>query len=122
MKNPFSLTSNQTGSAHCLGPADACRCDHHRVTSISTSNTELQISTRMPVIKSLLRRGRGTEFGAQLLEENIACPAGFSISTVGDIEVDTPSLWMNASASKPSDTNRDFYYPSGYSAGELTPI
>jgi hypothetical protein len=119
MKNPFSLTSNQTGSAIVLVLLMLAIAIIIGVTSISTSNTELQISTQDARHKiAFYAADGGTEFGAQLLEENIACPAGFSISTVGDIEVDTPSLWMNASASKPSDTNRDFYYPSGYSAGE----
>jgi len=119
MKNPFSLTSNQSGSAIVLVLLMLAVAIIIGVTSISTSNTELQISTQDARHKiAFYAADGGTEFGAQLLEENIACPAGFSISTVGDIEVDTPSLWMNASALKPSDTNRDFYHPSGYSAGE----
>jgi len=119
MRNPSSSISNQNGAAIVLVLLMLAAAIIIGVTSISTSNTELQISTQDARHKiAFYAADGGTEFGAELLEQNIACPGGFPISTVGEIEVGTPNLWMNASAAKPSDTNRDFYFPTGYSAGE----
>jgi hypothetical protein len=55
---------------------------------------------------------------AELLEQNVNCAAGFTNSTIGSVAVDVPDFWLNLSASKPGDTNRDFYFPSGYNPGE----
>jgi hypothetical protein len=119
MKNLISPVSNQRGAAIVLVLIMLAAAIIIGVTSISTSNTELQSATQEVRHKvAFYAADGGTEFGAEVLEQNIACPGGFSISTVGDIDVDNASLWMNASATKPSDTSRDFYYPSGYSAGE----
>lgn len=119
MKNLFSPVSNQRGAAIVLVLIMLAAAIIIGVTSISTSNTELQSATQDVRHKvAFYAADGGTEFGAEVLEQNIACPGGFSVSTVGDIDVDNTSLWMNASATKPSDASRDFYFPSGYSAGE----
>ena len=119
MKNLISPVSNQTGAAIVLVLIMLAAAIIIGVTSISTSNTELQSATQDVRHKiAFYAADGGTEVAAEVLEQNIACPGGFSVSTVGDIDVDTPNLWMNASASKPSDTNRDFSYPSGYVDGE----
>ena len=119
MKNLISSLSNQTGSAIVLVLLLLAASIIIGVTSISTSNTELQISTQDARHKiAFYAADGGTDYGAELVEQNIACPGGFSTATIGNLEVGNPSLWMNASATKPSDTNRDLYFPSGYSAGE----
>jgi hypothetical protein len=119
MKSFKSALSNQTGAAIVLVLLMVAVAIIIGVTAISTSNTELQIATQDVRHKmAFYAADGGTEYGAQILEENIACPGGFSVSTIGNLEVDNPTLWMNASATKPSDTNRDFYFPSGYTAGE----
>ena len=119
MKSYKSALSNQTGAAIVLVLLMVAVAIIIGVTAISTSNTELQIATQDVRHKmAFYAADGGTEYGAQILEENIACPGGFSVSTIGNLEVDSPTLWMNASATKPSDTNRDFYFPSGYTAGE----
>jgi hypothetical protein len=119
MKNLTSQLSNQTGAAIVLVLLILATAIIIGVTAISTSNTDLQIATQDARHKiAFYAADGGTEYGAELVEQNIACPGGFSTSTVGHLEVDNASLWMNASASFPSDTSRDFYFPSGYSAGE----
>lgn len=118
MKSLKSALSNQTGAAIVLVLLMVAVAIIIGVTAISTSNTELQIATQDVRHKmAFYAADGGTEYGAQILEENIACPGGFSVSTIGNLEVDNPTLWMNASATKPSDANRDFYFPSGYTAG-----
>ena len=119
MKSFKSALSNQTGAAIVLVLLMVAVAIIIGVTAISTSNTELKIATQDVRHKmAFYAADGGTEYGAQILEENIACPGGFSVSTIGNLEVDSPTLWMNASATKPSDANRDFYFPSGYTAGE----
>lgn len=118
MKSFKSALSNQTGAAIVLVLLMVAVAIIIGVTAISTSNTELQIATQDVRHKmAFYAADGGTEYGAQILEENIACPGGFSVSTIGNLEVGNPTLWMNASATKPSDANRDFYFPSGYTAG-----
>ena len=119
MKNLTSKLSNQTGAAIVLVLLILAAAIIIGVTAISTSNTELQIATQDARHKiAFYAADGGTDYGAELVEQNIACPGGFSTATIGNLEVGNPSLWMNASATKPDDTNRDFYFPSGYSAGE----
>ena len=119
MKSFKSALSNQTGAAIVLVLLMVAVAIIIGVAAISTRNTELKIATQDVRHKmAFYAADGGTEYGAQILEENIACPGGFSVSTIGNLEVDNPTLWMNASATKPSDTNRDFYFPSGYTAGE----
>jgi hypothetical protein len=119
MKNRQSLIDNQSGSAIVIALLILAVTIIIGTTAITTSNTELQIATQDARHKiAFYAADGGSEVGAEIVEQNIACPGGFSISTIGGLEVDNALLWMNASASKPSDTNRDFYFPSGYAAGE----
>jgi Tfp pilus assembly protein PilX len=89
------------------------------VTAISTSITEVKVSTHDVQHKvAFYAADGGTEFAAELLEQNISCGSDFPASPVGSIEVETANFWMNLSAAKASDSNRDFYFPSGYSSGQ----
>ena len=89
------------------------------VVAISTSNVELQIATSDSRHKIAFHEADGaTEFGAELLEQNISC-SGFQTSTqTGAVKVTSTNLWMNLSATKPTNTHRDFYFPSTYSNSE----
>jgi len=89
------------------------------VVSISTSNVELQIATTDARHKIAFHEADGaTEFGSELIEQNISC-SGFGILTdIGAVKVTSPDLWMNLAATKPSDANRDFYYPGTYSGSD----
>jgi Tfp pilus assembly protein PilX len=89
------------------------------VVSISTSNVELQISSSDARHKIAFHAADGaTEFGSELLEQNICCASGFQTSTIGAVEVPSTNFWMNLSATKPTDSNRDFYFPGTYSSSE----
>jgi hypothetical protein len=119
MEHQKSPLSNQTGAAIVMVLLVLAISILIGVTAISTSNTELQIATQDARHKiAFYAADGGTEYGAEIVEQNIACPGGFSSSTIGNLEVDNSLLWLNASASRPSDANRDFYFPTGYSAGE----
>ena len=89
------------------------------VSSMSTSTVELQVATHDARHKmAFFQADGGAEFAAELLEQNICCPGGFSSTTIGELEVETPALWMNSSSSLASDTNRDLYHPTTYAAGD----
>ena len=85
------------------------------ISSISTSNIEVQIATNDKVHKmAFYAADGGTELGTELLELNIACPSGFSTDdyVVNNITVVDADFWMQAVApgpvgSFPSDTERD---------------
>ena len=89
------------------------------VTSISTSTVDLQVATHDARHKmAFYQADGGSEFASELLEQNICCPGGFPSTTIGELEVVTPTLWMNTSASLASDSNRDVFHPTAYAAGE----
>ena len=87
------------------------------ISSISTSNMEVQISTNDKVHKmSFYAADGGSELGTELLELNIACPSGFSSDDLAipatDITVVDADFWMQTAAPAapgdfPSDTERD---------------
>lgn len=89
------------------------------ISDIYNSFTETNIAGQDVRYKlAFYRADGGTELAAELLEQNVNCAAGFTNSTIGNVTVDEPEFWLNVSASKPSDTNRDFYFPSGYNSGQ----
>ena len=85
------------------------------VSSISTSNMEVQIATNDKVHKmTFYAADGGSELGTELLELNIACPSGFSTDNyvVNNITVVDRDFWMQTTApglpgTFPSDAERD---------------
>ena len=90
------------------------------ISSISTSNIEVQIATNDKVHKmAFYAADGGTELGTELLELNIACASGFTtdnLSVTDDVTVVDGDFWMQNDEPKdgsdnvipyPSDTERD---------------
>lgn len=106
------------------------------------TTTELQIAGNDKVhTQTFYEADGGTEFAAEVLEQNIAClnfaanGGGSILQTDGDIVLDgnidiengSFQLWQNVigtysalggNPEYPSDALRDMYYPPGYVAGE----
>ena len=104
-----------------------------------TTTTELQIAGNDKVHKqTFYDADGGTEFAAEVLEQNIACVnfssagAGSTDISGGDIALDgniavssgSMQMWQNAighwssSPPYPSDTARDLWYPPVYASGD----
>ena len=84
------------------------------ISSISTSNMEVQIATNDKVHKmAFYAADGGSELGTELLELNIACASGFAsddLPITTDITVVDRDFWMQTVApvvDYPSDTERD---------------
>jgi hypothetical protein len=90
------------------------------ISSISTSNVEVQIATNDKVHKmAFYAADGGTELGTELLELNIACASGFTtdnLPVTDDITVVDRDFWMQNDEPKdgsnnvipyPSNTERD---------------
>ena len=90
------------------------------ISSISTSNMEVQIATNDKVHKmAFYAADGGSELGTELLELNIACASGFTtdnLPVTDDITVVDRDFWMQADEPKdgsdnvipyPSNTERD---------------
>jgi hypothetical protein len=89
------------------------------VVAISTSNVELQIATSDARHKIAFHEADGaTEFGSELVEQNISCSGFGTLTDIGALKVTSPDLWMNLAATKPSDANRDFYFPGTYTGND----
>jgi hypothetical protein len=93
-----------------------------------SSTTEIQIAGSDRVHKETFYAADGaTELAAELLEQNVACPTGFTGATKvrgGLIEVETLAFWQNTedSVQTPGDGGageqpRDFFLPTGYNVG-----
>ena len=84
------------------------------ISSISTSNIEVQIATNDKVHKmAFYAADGGSELGTELLELNIACASGFAsddLPITTDITAVDRDFWMQADKPNvdfPSDTERD---------------
>lgn len=119
------------------------------ITSTTTSNIELQIAGNDKVYKqTFYAADAGTEVGARMVEENLACPDGFTANVAADT-ADTPQVLAGsaiingqivvertsvadltprdfakteASPATISDATRDMYYPQNYNNGPHTNI
>lgn len=92
-----------------------------------SSTSESQIAGADRIHKETFYAADGsTEMAAELLEQNISCPAGFTNAVRGGlIAVNTLKFWYNTldSVETPGDGGagegpRDFYLPSGYTPGK----
>ena len=89
------------------------------ISSISTSNMEVQIATNDKVHKmAFYAADGGAELGTELLELNIACPSGFASDNlpINNVTVVDRDFWMQDDEPKdasdnvipyPSDTEHD---------------
>jgi len=87
------------------------------ISSISTSNIEVQIATNDKVHKmAFYAADGGSELGTELLELNIACASGFANDNlvINNVTVADKDFWMQGNIDKPadisdysSDTDRD---------------
>jgi hypothetical protein len=116
---PFTRLRNQDGGAIVFVLLILAVLMLVGVTSMSTSSVELQVATNDARHKiAFYQSDGGAQFAAELVEQSICCPGGFPTATVGSLNVVTPTLWMNSSATPASDTNRDIFYPSTYTGSE----
>ena len=89
------------------------------ISSISTSNMEVQIATNDKVHKmAFYAADGGAELGTELLELNIACPSGFANDNlqINNVNIVDKDFWMQDDEPKdasdniipyPSDTEHD---------------
>jgi hypothetical protein len=101
------------------------------ISGVSTSIFETKMAANEALHKqTFYQADGGTENAIGLLKHNINCISGFSsYSLDGDIALtdgtggtrDNKNLWvtnnLTSEIDMASDTDRDFYYPSGYTAG-----
>lgn len=94
---------------------------------VQSSTTEVQVAGNDRLYKETFYAADGvTELAAELLEQDIACPVGFTNSVRGNlIKVNTLAFWQNSenAVQTPGDGGagegpRDFYLPDGYTPGQ----
>jgi hypothetical protein len=119
MTRTCNIIKNEAGSTIVVALMIIAIISILAVSDIYNSFTETRIASHDVRYKmAFYRADGGTEVAAELLEQNASCAAGFTSSTIGDVAVDVPNFWLNLNVSEPSDTNRDFHFPSGYNPGE----
>jgi len=95
------------------------------LTQSSTTESEIAGSDRV-YNETFYAADGATELAAELLEQNIACPSGFTKNNRGGlIEVSNLDFWLNTedAVETPGDGGdgeqpRDFFLPIGYTPGE----
>lgn len=136
MHNPLKVLKNEQGSLILIAVVILMVLTVIGVSMTTTTSIELQIAGNDKLIKTAFYEADGAvDVGAEVIEQNLGCvgaPGGFSESesrVIGDagddsaddgaaIYMDNLSVWQNTSATTPSDTNRDFHFPSGYATGD----
>jgi Tfp pilus assembly protein PilX len=96
-------------------------------TTTTTIETHIAGNERFHTV-AFYEADAGVELAQELLEQNIACPEGFTANSSGgalvegNIMVDEDSLafFHNNEASMPCDTERDAYLPAYYGDGPHT--
>jgi len=96
-----------------------------------TGTTDVKITGNLKATKArFYEADRGLDIGSELLEQNIACPLGFTASDasgllIGDIRVPTARLQFSVNPAlppTPHDASRDAYWPDGYGTAAHTNI
>jgi len=99
------------------------------IAAVTTSTLETDIAGNERFHTSAFYEAdAGVELGQELLEQNIACPEGFTATETagtlveGTIMVERESLafYQNLAAATPSDEQRDAYLPADYGGGPHT--
>ena len=120
MMRIYNTLNNESGTTIVVAMMIIAIISILALSDIYSSYTESHIAGHDARYKIAFYQADGaTELAAELLEQNVNCAAGFANSTIGEVAVDESNFWMNLSAAKPTDANRDFHFPSGYSAGEV---
>jgi hypothetical protein len=100
------------------------------ISSIDTSTKEMQTATNdvQHKIAFYIAEG-GLDIASELLEQNLACPSGFTEdeedlgeATIGTTRVTELDFWKNTAMSDPSDGNRDLFFPNNYGSGPHTNV
>ena len=124
-----SIASNDRGSAMVFALVVLVVLTVLGVSAMNTTQTELQIAANDLRHKiAFYQADGGTEIGTELIEQNIACPQGFTGTTRGDadntmriqVEDGSTAFWLNQDddATEPTDVNRDFFFPSDYTGSQ----
>ncbi|MEA3359636.1 MAG: pilus assembly PilX N-terminal domain-containing protein [Thermodesulfobacteriota bacterium] len=132
MKRLLATLNNEQGSVLVLSILILALLSLVGIAAITTSTIENKIAGNEKFYKIAFYEAEGgTELGAELIEENICCPAGFSSHIIGskpqkvriindDANVNPSpvplAFWQNELTSSliPDDDNRHVYFPSNY--------
>lgn len=130
MGNQECLIDNQTGSVVIVvSVLILALLTILGISSINTSTTESKIAVNDHLHKmAFYEADGGTQAGIQLIEENLACPGGFEDepTDINDfIRVANKDFYTNSLSNAtavildcPSDSQRDVYYPLGYTGDQ----
>jgi hypothetical protein len=116
MKIPWNNLNEETGSAMTMALIILVLLTIVGHMATRSTTTEVMIASNDTRFKEAFYIADGsTELSTELLEQNIACPTGWSTLTRGGlIRVDTATFWQNMAlpATTPNDANRDFFFSS----------
>ena len=126
-RHGYLLKNNENGSALVIALVVLAVVSLLAQILSEMSTSEIQIAGSDRLHKETFYAADGaTELAAELLEQNVACPTGFTNATRGSlIDVEQLAFWQNSedAVETPGDGGageqpRDFYLPDNYSAGE----
>lgn len=95
-----------------------------------TTTTDIKIAANEKTAKvGFYAADGGTAVGAETLEQNIACPSGFTpddpsetFRDIQTIRVTNLGFWTIETLVAPSDSSRHIYFPSNYNADPTNPL
>ena len=113
-----AIVNNEKGSAMVLALLMLAVLTIIGVSSITTSTIETQIDTNDRLYKmAFYEADGGTEVAREMIEQNIACAAGFQTQplTIGSLVVEDRQFAFSEiepAAAYPSDAQRDMRFPA----------
>jgi hypothetical protein len=125
--NKKSRLQKEDGSILIIGMILLIALSFIGIAATKTTTTEVGIAGNARFQKMAFYQAEGgAELAQELLEQNVACPAGFTANHAGDaliegevvVEGASRAFYMNLDAPVPSDAIRDIYYPPDYVAGD----
>ncbi len=123
MKLITSVIDNQSGSVLVVALMILVLLTVIGITASTTTNIEIQVANNEKLYKTAFYAADGgAEAAHELLEQNIACPDGFSGYTVGNMGINDGCLgfWKNEldDSQVPSDNQRDAFFPDDYTGSQ----
>jgi len=134
MNKPVHVIKNENGSVMVIAIIILMLLTLIGIAITTTASLELQIAGNDRLHKiAFYKADGGTEIGAEVLEQNLGCMGGFTTTSAGQADIKSAAstqavavtsltLWENLTASMPSDTNRDFFFPANYGSGPHTNV
>jgi len=122
----LSMPNNEKGSIMVIAVIILMILTLIGISITTTTSLELNIASNDRLHKTAFHTADGgTELGSEIIEQNLGCVTGFTetaptYTDIGTLRVLDLDMWLNTSATEPSDGDRDLFFPANYGTAPHT--